>query len=174
MSGQLLLPPSRIAEQLGADATNVAKYWPLIEHALAEQGILDLRTAIAAAATIYVEVGGRFKPIPEYASGAAYEGRADLGNVQPGDGVRYKGRGFIQLTGRSNYRNYGILLGVDLENNPDMALDPTISARVLATYFKQRKINVAAGRQDWVTARRTVNGGDNGLQTFLWAIGRLL
>ena len=57
----------------------------------------------------------------EYASGAAYEGRRDLGNSQPGDGRRFKGRGLIQLTGRANYHTLGGKLGVDLENNPEMA-----------------------------------------------------
>ena len=58
----------------------------------------------------------KFKAMEEYASGRAYEGRADLGNIQPGDGVRYKGRGYIQLTGRANYRYYGQVLGVEPEN----------------------------------------------------------
>src|SRR4030095_6570556 len=66
----------------------------------------------------------------EYASGAAYEGRRDLGNTQPGDGRRFKGRGLIQLTGRANYHALGGKLGVDLENNPEMAAEPKLSLRV--------------------------------------------
>ena len=67
-----------------------------------------------------------FKTMEEYASGADYEGRSDLGNNQPGDGRRFKGRGYIQLTGRANYRTVGRAIGVDLENNPKKAEEPKI------------------------------------------------
>ena len=65
-----------------------------------------------------------------------YEGRRDLGNTQPGDGKRYMGRGYIQITGRANYRRYGKKLGIDLENNPELAEQPDIAARVAVEYWK--------------------------------------
>lgn len=111
-----------------------------------------------ALATVRVEVGRNFKPIMEYASGEAYEGRRDLGNIQNGDGVRYKGRGFIQLTGRSNYALYGQKLGLDLISNPDLALDTSIGAKILVEYFKERKVIEACLSQDWLKVRKLVNG----------------
>lgn len=99
-----------------------------------------------------------FLPIEEYASGVAYEGRIDLGNVQKGDGMRFKGRGLIQLTGRKNYALYGHLLGIDLENHPELALDPVNSAKILALYFKLNNVTNACLRSDWLTVRKLVNG----------------
>src|SRR5204862_773156 len=89
-----------------------------------------------------------------------------LGNTQPGDGARYHGRSFLQLTGRANYRRYGQKLGVDLEGNPELALDPDISARILATYFLDRGIPAKAAAGDWQGVRRAVNGGLNGYDRF--------
>jgi predicted chitinase len=160
------LNADQIASALGAPVENVRKYWPLVAKALQEQGITSRNGVIAALATIGVEVG-RFEPIPEYASGEAYEGRKDLGNTQPGDGKRYKGRGFIQLTGRANYRTYGQALGLPLEQNPDLALDPEVGARVLALYFKNRNIPAKADAGDWEGVRRAVNGGTNGYDRFI-------
>lgn len=99
----------------------------------------------------------------EYASGAAYEGRQNLGNTQPGDGRRFKGRGLIQLTGRANYHTLGGKLGVDLENNPEMAAEPKLSLRVACEYWKGRKINQPADGDDLLECTRRVNGGQNGL-----------
>lgn len=111
-----------------------------------------------AMATVRVEVGKNFKPIMEYASGQAYEGRADLGNTTPGDGVRYKGRGYIQLTGKANYALYGQKLGLDLVNNPDLALDVNVGAKILALYFKDRGVIDACVNKDWLRVRKLVNG----------------
>ena len=86
-----------------------------------------------------------------------------LGNDNVGDGVRYRGRGFIQLTGRDNYRRAGRRLGLDLENNPDLAARPDVAARVAVLYWKQR---VRPNVQDWTNVRQVtlpINGGLNGL-----------
>lgn len=104
-----------------------------------------------------------FKTLEEYASGLAYEGRKDLGNTQPGDGRRYKGRGIIQLTGRANYREYGKALGVDLENSPELASDPEVSVRTALEYWKRKKLNLYADQDDIVTITKRINGGTNGL-----------
>lgn len=76
-----------------------------------------------------------FATLEEYASGSAYEGRKDLGNTEPGDGVRYKGRGVIQLTGRANYRRYGALLGVDLEKHPEQAATARLAFKIAGMYW---------------------------------------
>ena len=106
---------------------------------------------------------GRFAYMEEIASGSAYEGRKDLGNTQPGDGRRYKGRGPIQLTGRANYRTVGARLGLDLEGNPTLAAKPEIGTRIALDYWASRKINVPADADDIVKVTRLINGGRNGL-----------
>jgi putative chitinase len=92
----------------------------------------DLRRAHFLAQICHESDG--FCTTVEYASGQAYEGRADLGNTRPGDGPRYKGRGLIQLTGRANYVQYGKLLGLNLADNPELAADPATSL-VIACEF---------------------------------------
>ena len=139
---------------------------------------------MAAIGTIYVEThigSNTFKPIKEFGDAAyftrMYENNAvavQLGNTRPGDGPRYCGRGYIQITGRTNYRGYGQQLGVPLEDNPDLALDPTIAARILAAYFADpnRRIGQRANAaltssdDDWTAVRKAVNGGLNGYSDF--------
>ncbi len=87
-----------------------------------------------------------------------------LGNTQPGDGKRYRGRSPIQLTGRANYQRYGGLLGVDLVNNPDLAATPQISFQVAATFWRTNGLNELADVRDFITITRRINGGLNGLQ----------
>jgi putative chitinase len=105
-----------------------------------------------------------FRTTEEFASGAAYEGRKDLGNVKKGDGRRYKGRGLLQLTGRANYAEYGKALGVDLENNPTMAAEPALSLRIACEYWKRRKLNADCDRDDIRATTRKINGGLNDLE----------
>lgn len=104
-----------------------------------------------------------FRTTEEFASGAAYNGRADLGNTEPGDGPRYKGRGLLQLTGRANYRRYGDLLNLPLEDDPLMAGKPLVSLKIACEYWKDRKINQNCDRDDLITVTKRVNGGLNGL-----------
>lgn len=142
--------------------------------ALNELGINTPRVLLAALATVRTEVGRSFTPVLEIASGNAYEGRTDLGNTQPGDGPKYKGRGYIQLTGRANYTTYGAQLGIDLVDNPNLALNPLVAAKVLALYFKETGCVIAANQENWNKVRELVNGGDNGLQLFLSVVNQYL
>lgn len=130
--------------------------------AMSRAGIVDPTERAMFLAQMAHE-SGNFRYDEEIASGQAYEGRDDLGNTQPGDGVRYKGRGYIQLTGRANYRDYGNRLGVDLENNPDLAKDPNIAADIAIAYWQQRVDRNAARAGDVRTVTRNINGGLNGL-----------
>jgi len=101
----------------------------------------------------------------EIASGAAYEGRKDLGNTHAGDGKRYKGRGPIQITGRANYTACGKALGLDLVNHPELLCQPQYGFRSAAWFWKLRGLNAYADKDDIYTITRRVNGGTNGLSS---------
>ncbi|WP_375672106.1 MULTISPECIES: glycoside hydrolase family 19 protein [unclassified Bartonella] len=110
-----------------------------------------------------------FFTLREYASGRAYEGRRDLGNVNPGDGVRFKGRGLIQLTGRNNYRRFTKFWrlvdeqAVDCEAFPEM-VERFPAALWSAVWFWQMKgLNRLADQDDLLRITRAINGGRNGL-----------
>jgi predicted chitinase len=166
-----LIQPETISAVLGpfGPIENVRANWPLIEGALERHAIGTLPTQIAAIATVGVETG-RFSPIRERGGPAYftknYEGRADLGNTEVGDGARFYGRGYIQITGRANYRNYGRAIGIDLVATPDLALEPTAGAEILAIYFRDHKIPELAAAGNWEAVRRRVNGGLNGWDRF--------
>jgi putative chitinase len=101
----------------------------------------------------------------EYASGAAYEARADLGNTQKGDGRLFKGRGLFQLTGRANYASYGKALGLDLINNPALAADPVNSLLIACEYWRRNNLDVLADNDDLISMTKRINGGLNGIET---------
>jgi len=103
-----------------------------------------------------------FKTTREYASGAGYEGRADLGNTEEGDGRKYRGRGLIQLTGRFNYRKFSESAGVDLEENPEQVEEFPLALLVSVLYWDSRKLNVLADEGDFERITRKINGGLNG------------
>jgi putative chitinase len=86
-----------------------------------------------------------------------------LGNTQPGDGFRYRGRGPIQITGRANYKKYGDLLGVDLIGNPDLAATPQFAFSTAGLFWKLNGLNELADVQDFTTITKRINGGLNGL-----------
>ena len=92
----------------------------------------------------------------------SYEGRAALGNNQPGDGYRFMGRGLIQITGRANYAEMGHALGLDLIGNPALAETPDIAVLTACQFWKARGLNALAdqGSDDTITTR--INGGANG------------
>lgn len=142
------------------------KSFPLILGECQKQGVTD-KQQIAYILATTVHESGAGKYMEEIASGSAYEGRKDLGNNQSGDGVRYKGRGFVQITGRNNYTNWSKKLGIDLVGNPEQAERPEIAARILVQGMKEgsftgKKLSdyVGGGKQDFEGARRIVNGTD--------------
>ncbi|ATB44222.1 murein transglycosylase [Cystobacter fuscus] len=138
------------------------QYLPHVNRAMAEAGINTPKRQAAFLAQLAHE-SGEFRYMEEIASGAAYEGRRDLGNTQPGDGVRFKGRGPIQLTGRANYRAAGQALGIDLENNPKRAADPDVGFRTAAWFWNSRNLNQYADAGNFREVTRRINGGYNGL-----------
>lgn len=104
-----------------------------------------------------------FKTVQEYASGKAYEGRKDLGNTQKGDGVRYKGRGYIQCTGRANYTSFTKDTGFDVINKPELLLEPEYAMMVSQWYWSKHNLNALALKDDLRTITKKINGGVNGL-----------
>lgn len=135
---------------------------PHFNAAMREFEIADapLRVAAFVAQVGHESCGLKF--FEEISSGAAYEGRKDLGNTEPGDGKRYKGRGPIQLTGRANYRAAGKALGVELEGDPDRAKDDDVAFRIAGWFWRSRHLNYFADTQEFDAITRRINGGQNG------------
>lgn len=117
-------------------------------------------------ASFLAQVGhesGQLRYVREIASGAAYEGRKDLGNTQPGDGRRFKGRALLQITGRANYEKCGSALGFDLLAKPELLEWTVLACRASAWWWKTHGLNELADAGDQVAVSRRVNGGTNGL-----------
>lgn len=103
----------------------------------------------------------------ELSTGKQYEGRIDLGNTQPGDGPRYKGRGFVQITGRRNYTFWKDRLGVNLVNFPEKAAEPTTATKILVQGMRDGTFTgfrlghfIAGATQNFVAARQIINDHD--------------
>ena len=108
-----------------------------------------------------------FRTLVEYGSAdyfrRRYGHRRDLGNRNRADGSRYRGRGIFQLTGRSNYRQYGKYIDIDLEQSPHLAAKIEVSLRIACEYWKRNNLNKYADRNDIRAITRRINGGLNGL-----------
>lgn len=118
-------------------------------------------TTVTRAAAILGQVAhetDELRAMEEYASGEAYEGRASLGNSEPGDGRRFKGRGYFQLTGRDNYRRYGEALGLDLLGHPELAATPGVAALLAARYWTGRGLNDMADAFAFRSISKAING----------------
>lgn len=137
-------------------------YLPFIQQAMQEFEITSYLREAAFLAQLAHE-SGELRYMEEIASGAAYENRANLGNTQPGDGKRCKGRGPIQLTGRANYTKYGQLLGLDLVNDPTIAATKEVGFRIAGQFWKLNGLNQLADQQQFKAITKRINGGYNGL-----------
>jgi putative chitinase len=136
-------------------------YAPLLQAAMVGGAITTPLRSAAFLAQLAHE-SGELRYFEEFASGEAYEGRADLGNTQPGDGERFKGRGSIQLTGRANYTAAGAALGLDLVSHPEMAASPGVGFRVAVWYWITHGLNALADARDFDGITKRINGGLNG------------
>lgn len=178
------LAPEQIADAFpGAPLANIKANWPHVRNALQDARLESAMIVAYALATIAAETAG-FAPISEgksrYNSEAKpfdkYEGRARLGNTQPGDGRAFRGRGFVQLTGRHNYTRYGARLGLDLVSDPDKANDPATAAQLLAMFIADRELPIIASLKagDLAAARKSVNGGTHGINRFTAAYAAIM
>ncbi len=160
---------------------NVERYLPYVEAAMAALQLADRPMLLAALGTIRAETEGfvpiselpsQFNTLPGQPAFSAYEpgtgpGRR-VGNTDSGDGARFKGRGFVQLTGRDNYRRYGQKLGLPLLAEPELANAPEVAALLLACFLgdKAEPMRSALAADELRAARRLVNGGSHGLERF--------
>lgn len=144
-----------------APLNRLALYHPLLEKTFEEFEINTPQRCWMFLAQIGHE-SGQLRYVEELASGRAYEGREDLGNVVSGDGVRYKGRGLIQITGRHNYAACGAGLSLPLLEKPELLLEPENACRSAGWYWNSRNLNSLADMGFFKTITRRINGGLNG------------
>jgi peptidoglycan L-alanyl-D-glutamate endopeptidase CwlK len=168
---------------------NLQTYMPHVLQALTHHELTDKVMALLALATIRAEAED-FVPrsaLPDAKNTSPgghlfdlYDYRRDLGNSGFGDGARFKGRGFIQLTGRAQYQRYSAALGLgaQLVENPDLANEPVIAAQLLASFLhaRERELKEALLEHNIQSARALVNGRHHGLERFaeVWRLGNIL
>ena len=193
------LSPTAIIAATGCPYANVSANWPLLLEELRAVGLDSLSSQIGMAATVAVETGDftpkvenlnysasglretwpkRF-PTDEFAEGFhrqpekianyVYAGRNGNGDPASGDGWAYRGRGFIQLTGRSNYAAFGH----GTLSDPDRAVQPLVAAQAAAWFWTNRGIAASCDLGDWKSVRRKVNGGLTGYADFIRFVERL-
>lgn len=136
---------------------------PYIAPAMEAGGITSRRRVAAFLAQLAHE-SCEFQYMEEIADGRDYEWRNDLGNVQPGDGPRFKGHGPIQITGRKNHRRCGEALGLDLLADPTLICRPEHGTRAAVWFWNDNDLSPLADVDWFVTITRRINGGTNGLE----------
>lgn len=165
----------------GTPQKNIVENLPFVEAGLRRCGLADRAMLLMALGTIRAETAG-FVPIPEGQSkfntapggepfglyGPGTSIGKTLGNTQAGDGARFKGRGYVQLTGRSNYTRIGNQIGIDLVGSPDLGCDGATAGLILAQFLKnaESRIRKALATDNLADARKAVNGGSHGLDAF--------
>lgn len=171
------LPPGPTKEKLGlvmprAMPKRIDLYYEPLVQGMTRYGI-DTPRQIAHFIAQLAHESGSLLYAEELASGNAYDGRTDLGNTQPGDGPRFKGRGLIQLTGRANYRAYSEFTGIDYLSDPTrLALDPFACVDVACWFWKKNGLGPLAEADDARAVTKRINGGYNGLDDRLEHLAR--
>ena len=156
---------------------NIKRNLPFVLGALKAARLHDRLMVLMALSTVRAETES-FEPVAEgksrYNTSSSghpfdlYDNRKDLGNTGRPDGERFRGRGYIQLTGRHNYQEYGKRIGKPLAEHPDLANDPAVAGMLLAAFLGDRERRIKEALLDWdlAAARRLVNGGTHGLERF--------
>lgn len=162
------MTPQTLVACTGARIDRARTFAPFIDAAMAEFGIDTPERQAAFLAQVGHESGGlhwlvELWGIQPTKAQARYEPPSqkatELGNVHPGDGIRFRGRGLLQVTGRANYRAAGAALGSDLETFPDLLSEPGMAARSAAWFWHSRSLNHFVDSDDFETLTRRINGG---------------
>ncbi len=154
------------AIMLHATQAAISRYY---KHLVTEMALRSINTPLRRAHFLaqLAHESGCFVYAEELASGEAYEGRVKgLGNTEKGDGKRFKGRGLIQLTGRSNYKAYGDDIGRELTKDgawTEVATDPVLAVGAAGWFWETHDLNTVADTDDVREVTRIINGGANGL-----------
>lgn len=158
-----MIAEQQLREMFPNAGARLTPHLPYIPDAL-EFGEINTPMRQAAFLAQLAHESACFLYMEELASGEAYEGRADLGNTEPGDGVRFKGRGPIQITGRANYQACGAFLGLPLLAEPELLTRPEYGTMSAAWFWKEAKpwLNRCADRGWFKVTTRLINGGLNG------------
>lgn len=160
------MTPEQFSLATGATLARVTQWQPYIDAAMSEFEINTPARQAAFLAQIGHESGGLhwntelWGPTPAQ---VRYEGRADLGNTETGDGRLFCGRGLIQTTGRANYQAVGDALGVNLIANPALLSGYELAARSAGWFWQTHGLNQLADAGDFVRITKRINGGTNGL-----------
>jgi putative chitinase len=144
-----------------AKAATIERFVPLLNSVFDEFSINTPQRIRMFLAQIGHE-SSQLRYVQELASGESYEGRSDLGNTEPGDGVRYKGRGLIQITGKHNYELVGQALGLPLLENPDLLEEDLSAVRSAGWFWKNKNLNSLADQGLFELITKRINGGMNG------------
>jgi putative chitinase len=104
------------------------------------------------------------QPGSDEAMNKMWDGRTDLGNVESGDGAKFRPRGLLEIVGKANYTNYSEITGIDLVSDPNIAANPQVALLTAAAYWTAHNINEAADRDDVEQVTRLINGGLTGLE----------
>lgn len=140
-----------------------------LDHLNAAMEEFDISTPSREAAFLaqIAHESGQLRYVREISSGETYEGRADLGNTSPGDGKRFRGRGLIQITGKTNYAACSIDLFGDegvLVEQPELLEQPENACRSAAWFWASHGLNELADSGDFRRITKRINGGLNGIQ----------
>ena len=159
------MTPEQLSSATGATLARAEVFQPIIDAAAPDFGITTPARLAAFLAQVGHESGGLhwltelWGPTPTQ---ERYEGRADLGNTQPGDGFKYRGRGLIQLTGRANYARASQALATDFVGAPDLLAQPEYAVRSAMWFWQSHGLNELADAGQFERITRVINGGLNG------------
>jgi putative chitinase len=168
------MTPAQLAVATGATLARATAFQPIIDLAALDFDIDTPARKAAFLAQVGHESGGMkwlvelWGPTPAQ---ARYEGRIDLGNSQKGDGFKYRGRGLIQVTGRSNYKAASMAMATDFVEDPDLLAQPEYAVRSAMWFWQSHGLNERADKGEFEKITRIINGGLNGFaeRQALWA-----